>query len=238
MSEAYNVNQLRKFKKNLEEELNKSRESVKALKEEDKSLDKKIAELQKKSSKLAKDLVKALENNKKQNSQEICKLVEGQYHMEERLKAVTQRIESPDPTGYIAEQVKEMFEAFTAHVKIYERKYGLAISTEFKVKHEERPKTMKNLSWNEPTGIVEIYTLEPDNPQHIVIVKSKDFPYNHMMLYTQKEDDEKITLTNWFIKYLKAFKKELFKVFKEQFNHESFKLTVDEKNNSFTLELV
>lgn len=239
MSDAYNVKQLRSLKNQLEEELKKLYESIEAVKAENKSLDSKIIEMNKRGSKLAKELVSSLIRQKENNSKKICEYVEGRIHLEERLKAVTQRIECPDPTEYVKAQVKEMLNDFCEHVKKNEWKYGLAITTVFCIRDEQKDETIRNgISVKVPTGNIEIYIPGAEKNEQSIGVSSKNFPFNHMMLYTEHKANAFIRYTDWFKHYLRVFDDEFYKVFGEQFEHESFKLTVSENNNSFTLELV
>ena len=182
---------------------------------------------------------KDLQNQKKRNSIKIQKISDEINDLHKQLADVNQKIRYPDPKEYIEEQVEKMVVKFNKHVELNENKLGLQISTRFVLKANVRQrKYSENFSYDIPTGDMGIYINEAEKP----IISSKDFPFNWMELYTESKLGSccipGVEDTVWFENYKKDFCNSFFEHLKNKFDNVAFKLTIDRKDNSFTLNLV
>lgn len=238
MPNAYDIKALRTSKKIIEMRRSKAAEDANVLRETNKELDMQIAQLELKGSNLASDLLEELRQQKSQNTVKLQKLSEEISSLHKQLETVNSNIRYPNPKEYIEEQVAKMVVKFNKHVQLNENKLGLQISTKFVLKANVRAKSRKGDSYDVPTGDMGIYINDAEKP----IISSKDFPFNWMELYTEKELGWYcITCavdTVWFENYQKDFCDMFFERLQKKFDNVSFKLVIDKESNSFTLDLV
>ena len=239
MPNAYNIKTLRSSKNNIEMKNKKLAADLNTLREANKSLDMQIAELEVKGSNLAADLLEDLQNQKKRNSIKIQKISDEINDLHKQLADVNQKIRYPNPKEYIEEQVAKMVVKFNKHVELNKNKLGLQISTKFVFKANVRQrKYSENFSYDVPTGDMGIYINEAVKP----IISSKDFPFNWMELYTERELGwyciPGAVDSVWFESYKKDFCNMFFEQLQKKFDNVAFKLTIDRTDNSFMLNLV
>ena len=239
MPNAYNIRALRASKKAIELKSLKAADEIKVLMQENKLLDEQIAELELKESNLASNLLEELRQQKTQNANRIQKRSDEMTSLRKQLEIVNRDIRYPDPKTYIEEQVAKMVVKFNKHVQLNEGKLGLQITTRFVLKANVRKaSSTKSYSYDIPTGDMGIYIEDATKP----IIASKDFPFTWMELYIERERGWYCLTcaeeTVWFEYYKETFANMFFECLQKKFDNVAFKLTIDRKDNSFTLNLV
>lgn len=239
MPNSYNIKALRTSKKAIELRSKNLVEETNFLREDNKLLEQQIAELELKGEGLASNLLEELRIQKTRNDAKLQIIIGEMTFLRKQLETVNRDIRYPNPKSYIEEQVAKMVVKFNKHVQLNENKLGVQISTRFVLKANVKlRKYSENISYDVPTGDIGIYIDEAERP----IISSKDFPFNWMELYTESKLGSccipGVEDTVWFENYKKDFCNSFFEHLKNKFDNVAFKLTIDRKDNSFTLNLV